>query len=232
VFLTYQISGYNSRGSYYMYWGAAMLNAVARSLAILELCRYGLRHYRGIWALIWRVLAAATVLLLVRVGADAWGQPNKVAIYGATLERDLALASIIILAVLLLIRNYYGLALEPLQKAIASGICFICAVDVISVTILRDLYAGYLFGWFLEEQKSLWPTLHTQLIRVQDLCSTVHLACFMFTMGIWCYAMRRPLPAPSENPVLLPAEIYQELSPAINMRLSTFNDRLVELLKP
>ena len=33
-------------------------------------------------------------------------------------------------------------------------------------------------------------------------------------------------------PVLLPAEVYRELSPAINLRLSAFNDRLVELLKP
>jgi hypothetical protein len=29
----------------------------------------------------------------------------------------------------------------------------------------------------------------------------------------------------------LPAEIYRELSPAINLRLSAFNDRLLELLK-
>jgi hypothetical protein len=54
----------------------------------------------------------------------------------------------------------------------------------------------------------------------------------MFTMGIWCYALRRPVLAPSESPVLLPTEVYQELSPAINLRLATFNDRLVELLKP
>jgi hypothetical protein len=32
--------------------------------------------------------------------------------------------------------------------------------------------------------------------------------------------------------VLLPAEVYREMSPAINMRLATFNDRLMELLKP
>jgi hypothetical protein len=51
-------------------------------------------------------------------------------------------------------------------------------------------------------------------------------------MGIWCYALRRPLPAPSEGPTMLPAEVYREMSPAINMRLATFNNRLVELLKP
>ncbi len=208
------------------------MNAVARSLVILELCRYGLRRYQGIWALVWRILAAASVLLLVRSAIDAWGQPNRFAIYGATLDRDLALASIVVLIVLLIIRNYYGLALEPLQKAIAFGICFISAVDIVGNTIVRNLYKGYLFSWFLSSQKALWPGLSSQVRRVNDLWSTVHLFSFMFTMGIWCYALRKPLPAPSETPVLLPAQVYRELSPAINLRLSAFNNRMTELLKP
>ncbi len=49
------------------------------------------------------------------------------------------------LALLLLFRNYYGIALEPLQRAIAVGICFICIVDVIGNTILKDIFTGYLF---------------------------------------------------------------------------------------
>lgn len=232
VWLTYTYSGFNSLTSYYAYWSSILLNAIARSLAIVELCRYGLRAYRGIWALVWRVLTVSAALLLARAAVDAWGQPNRVAIYGYTLDRDLAFASIIILAVLLLIRNYYGLALEPLQKAIALGICFVSAVDVIGNTIVRNLYAGYLFTWFLESEKALWPAIRPEYMRVTDLWSTVHLSSFMFSMGIWCFALRRPVRAPSEAPVLLPAAVYRELSPAINLRLSTFNDRMLELLKP
>lgn len=232
LWFTYEFFGFSSLTSYYVYWGTILLSAAVRSLAIAELCRFGLRDYRGIWALVWRVLTALSVLLLARAASDAWGQPNRVAIYGTTLDRDLALASIVVLAVLLLIRNYYGLALEPLQRAIAIGICFICAVDVIGNTIKRELYTGYLFGWFLTSQKSLWPVLRPQIMRVNDFWSTVHLVSFMFSIGIWCFALRKPLPAPSESPVLLPANVYREMSPAINMRLATFNDRLVELLKP
>jgi len=232
VWLTYEYFGFSSPISTKAYWGSILLNAAGRSLAIAELCHYGLRAYRGIWALVWRILTALSIVLLTRAAMDAWGQPNGVAIYGATLDRDLALASIVILAALLLIRKYYGLALEPLQRAIAVGICFICAIDVIGNTILRNLYTGYLFTWFLEGQKALWPALRPQVLRVDDIWSTVHLFSFMFSMGIWCYALRKPLPAPSESPVLLPAEVYREMSPAINLRLSAFNDRLAELLKP
>jgi hypothetical protein len=208
------------------------LSAAARSIAIAELCRYGLRAYLGIWALVWRILTTLSILLLVHVARDAWGQPNGVAIYGATLDRDLALASIFILTALLLIRNYYGLVLEPVQKAVAVGICFICAIDVVGNTILRSLYTGYLFSWFLTSQKALWPALRAQVQLVNDVWSTVHVFSFMFSIGIWVYALRKPVPAPSESPVLLPASVYREMSPAINMRLATFNDRLVELLKP
>jgi hypothetical protein len=230
--LTYKYFGFSSPVSTKAYWGSVLLNAAARSLAIAELCHYGLRAYRGIWALVWRVLTALSIFLFARAAMDAWGQPNGIAIYGATLDRDLALASIVILAALILVRNYYGLAVEALQRAIAVGICFICGIDVIGNTILRNLFTGYLFSWFLTSQKALWPALSSQAQRVDDIWSTVHLFSFMFSMGIWCFALRKPLPAPSENPVLLPAEVYRELSPAINTRLTTFNSRLVEMLKP
>jgi hypothetical protein len=232
VWLTYEYFGISSPVSTYAYWGSILLNAALRSLAIAELCHYGLRAYRGIWALVWRFLTVLSVLLVAHAASDAWEQPHGFGIYGATLDRDLALASIVILAVLLLIRNYYGLVLEPLQKAIAVGICFISAIDVVGTAILRDLYTGYLSSWFITSQKALWPALRPQVQRVNDIWSTVHLFAFMFTMGIWCYALRKPVPAPSESPVLLPAGVYREMSPAINMRLATFNDRLVELLKP
>jgi hypothetical protein len=215
-----------------VYWGTLLLNALARSVAIAELCRYGLRNYPGIWALAWRVLGAMSALLFAHAAWDAWGQPNGIAIYGTTLDRDLALASITILALLFLIRKYYGLAFEPLQRLIAAGICFVCAVDVIGNTILHNLLTGYLFSWFLTSQKALWPVLEPQVRRLDDIWSTIHLFAFMFSMGIWCYALRKPVPAPSEIPVLLPSEVYREISPAINMRLSAFNNRLVELLKP
>ncbi len=232
VWLVYRHFGFSSITSYYAYWGSVLLNAGVRSLAIIELCRYGLRAYRGIWALVWRTLTALTVVLITRTIFDAWEQPNRVAIYGMTIDRDLALASIFILAVLLLFRNYYGLSLEPLQKAIAAGICLVCSVDVIGNAILRNLYTGSLFTWFQSNQKALLPSLKPQVYHVNDMWSAFHLFSVMFSMGIWCFALRKPLPEPAAAPQLLPVEVYRGLSPAINMRLATFNDRMVELLKP
>lgn len=232
VWSAYVICGINSQISYYAYWCSILLNASARSLAIVELCRYGLRAYNGIWALIWRILAILSIFLLAHAVVDAWGQPSRLAIYGMTIDRDLAFASIVVVAALLLLRNYYGIVLEPLQRAVSLGICIICAVDAIGNTILRNLFTGYLYSWYLATQQALWPQMDSQVHYVRDLWSTIHLLFFMLSMGVWCFSLRHPLAARRAKPVLLPSEIYRELSPAINIRLASFNTRMVELLKP
>jgi hypothetical protein len=232
VWLVYHTFGFHALAGYYCYWISVLLNAGARSLAIVELCQYKLREYHGIWGLVWRLFVGISMLFFLHAALDAWGQPNRLAIYSLTLDRDLDIASVAILAALLLIHNYYGLSLEPLQRTIAAGICLICAVDVIGDTILRSLLTGYLLPLFTASRTSLWFALKPQYDRIADLWSTIHLICFMASMGIWCYALRRPIPARAEAPVLLPVEVYRGLSPAINLRLSAFNNKLVELLKP
>ena len=232
LWLVYKTFGFESQAAYYSYWISLLLSAAMRSLAVAELCQYKLRMYRGIWGLIWRVLAGLSTFFLVHAALDAWGQPNRLAVYFLTLDRDLDIAAVAILAALLIIHNYYGLSLEPLQKTIAAGICFICAVDVIGETMLRILLAGYLLPLFAASRTPLWFALKPRFDRIAALWSTIHFISFMISIGIWCYALREPVPATSKAPVLLPAEVYREMSPAINLRLSAFNDRLVELLKP
>ena len=232
VLLVYRIFGFRSLAAYYCYWISLLLNAGMRSLAIAELCRYKLRGYRGIWELAWRILVGISTVFVFHAAFDAWGQPNHLAMYSLTLDRDLDIASVAILAALLLIHNYYGLSLEPLQRKIAAGICFVCAVDVVGDTIVRSLFTGTLFPFFAANKSPIGSAMIRLYERINDMWSTVHLLTFMAAMGIWCYALRKPVPARAEAPELLPAEVYREFSPAINMRLATFNDRLVELLKP
>ena len=65
------------------------------------------------------------------------------------------------------------------------------------------------------------------------MCGTlIRSSGFIVSVSIWCYALRKPLPAPAQEPDLLPAEVYGELSPAVNLRLRAFNDRLQEMLRP
>ena len=221
--LIYLHFGFRSTTYYYADWITTGLDAVGRSLAIAELCHYGLRAYRGVWALAWRFLSAVALVSLGHAAIDAWGQPSWFATYVLTLDRDVEFTSVLVLIALLLICRYYGLALEPLEKWIAVGICLFCVVDAVNKTMLRDL---------LSSSFSHLSGMQPKIEQLNELCNTILLSAFMISMGIWCLALRKPLPAPAATPQLLPAGVYEELSPAVNLRLRAFNDRLLELLKP
>jgi hypothetical protein len=72
----------------------------------------------------------------------------------------------------------------------------------------------------------------SQVERANESWNTIRFSAFIISLSIWCYALRKPLPAPAQEPDLLPAEVYSTLSPAVNLRLRAFNDRLQEMLKP
>ena len=232
VKLVYQHFGFRSPVSYNAAWIAAGIVGIARFVAVGELCRFELRAYRGIWALTWRILALLAAFLLGHAAVDAWGQVGGPAIYGLTIERDVAITSIAILLALLLIRKYYGLTLEPLLMWIAVGMCVVSVIDILNNAMLYKVFTGPLVFWFFGRYTSSWAGLQTQVERANDLWNVIRTFGFVSSITIWCYALRKPLPAPATEPVLLPAEVYRELSPVVNLRLRAFNTRLLEILKP
>ena len=231
VALVYHRFGFRSAESYYAYWVTAGLIIIARGFATAELCRYEFRAYRGVWALAWRILALLAVVFLGHGAVDAWGQLDRLAIYGLTIERDVEISSVVILLAMLLIGRYYRLTLEPLHKWISVGICLVCFTDIVNNTVLRNAFNGHLSSWFHLASAFSWPEIRSQVERANDLWNMIRTSGLIVSMSIWCYALRKPLPAPAKEPVLLPAEVYREFSPAVNLRLRAFNDRLIEMLK-
>ena len=227
----YHHFGFRSAESYNTYWLTAGLIMIARGFAVAELCRFELRAYQGIWALTWRMLTLLAIFLIGRAAVDAWGQINSIALYGLTIERDFEVSAMAILLAMFLIRYYYGLTLEPLQRWVAIGMLPVCVIDTVNNTVLRHALTGDLSYWLFGRYASLWTALQPQVERANVLWGSIRLSAFFVSMSIWCFALRKRLPAPAKDPQLLPAEMYGELSPAINLRLRAFNDRLVEMLQ-
>jgi hypothetical protein len=221
--IVYACFGYWAPISNYASWIAAAATLLTRSFAIAELCRDTLRAYRGIWALAWRLLGLMTVGFLVHAAIDAQGQPHWIEAYGLTLERDIEIASVVILLAMLLVGQYYRLPLEPLQKSIVIGICLFCVIQFVNSTFFRDFFIQYI---------SSETAVKARMNQMNDLWNTVYIAASSLCIGLWCFALRRPLPEPAKAPILLPAELYPVLMPEINLQLRSFNDRLLELLKP
>jgi hypothetical protein len=229
--LVYHHFGFRSSPSYYAAWVSAGIVDITRALAIAELCRYELRAYQGIWALTWRILALMAIFFLGHAAFDAHGQTGYIAIYGLTIERDVAISSIAILLALLSIRKYYGITLEPLYMWIAIGICVISIVDILNDAMFFNDLTGRFFYWLFDKYASSWSGLRSQVESANDLWNIVRTSGFIVSISAWCYALRKPLQAPVKDPVLLPMEVYRELSPAVNLRLRAFNERLLDLLR-
>jgi hypothetical protein len=221
--LIYHHFGYHSSTTYYAGWIISGVNLFGRCLAIAEFCRYSLQEYKGIWALSWRILGFLAALFLANSAIDSWGQPDWIATYVLTIERDIGISAAILLLVILLISAYYGVWLEPVQKGIALGLFVLCVVDAVNDTVLRTIFTQWIFSW---------SHMRLRVEEVNDWWNTIRTSAFVVSMSIWCFALWKPLTAPNQEPELLPAEIYAEVSPAVNLRLRAINDRLLELLKP
>jgi len=86
--------------------------------------------------------------------------------------------------------------------------------------------------WFHLGHASSWPDIRSQVEHANDVWNMIRTSGFVASVSIWCLALRKPLPAQAKAPELLPEEVYGALSPAVNLRLRAFNDRLQEMLKP
>ena len=214
--------GFRTPISYYSWWIALAATLLTRSVAIAELCRDVLSAYRGIWALAWRLLGLMTVGFLVHAAIDAQGQPHWIEACGLTLERDIEIASVVILLAMLLVGAYYRLPLDPLQKWLVTGLCLFSIVQFVNSTVFRDFFTQYI---------SSRTAMKAQMNQMNSLWNTVYVAASSLCIGLWCFALRKPVAERAQEPVLLPAGLYQELSPEINLQLRSFNDRLLELLK-
>src|SRR5258708_19792864 len=95
--------------------------------------------------------------------------------------------------------------------------------------MLRYAFTECLSFWFFPKYATLWPGIRSQVESANDLWNTIRTSGLIVSISIWCYALREPLPAPAKPPVLLPAEVYLELSPAANLRLRPFHPHLLHV---
>jgi len=208
VWFLYLGGGYDSRLTFYCYWATQGLLLTARAAVVAEIARRALREYRGIWALGWRLLCGVALLLLVHAALDARGNSAWIATFLVAAERDLELAVVGVLVLLLAICRYYGIRLEPVQRMVALGMGFYSALQVFNNSFLQAWLPGYFQVW-----------------------NDIRVVSFQVALVMWIVALWRPLPVVTPAPALLPQTVYDELSPQMNYHLRLLNQRLLEILR-
>ncbi|MBZ5703005.1 MAG: hypothetical protein LAN84_14315 [Acidobacteriia bacterium] len=206
VLCSYRVWGLSAMASYQIYWSTQGLVLVAKALALSELSKKFLGYYRGIWALAWRCLAAcALVILSYSFLAAKWRW--QIAVLVADRGLELAIAGVVVS--LFLFARYYKVRVARHDRFLAAGFClYSCAVVLDNTIIERFLY-----------RYSVWWNIPLLLL-------------FCVSVLIWIRALRAPVPHTTEQPALVDAELYWQLSPQINLRLRALNEQLLSVWKP
>jgi len=202
---SYLFSGFSSPLSIRIAWGTQAVVVAARALAVALICERVLVRYRGVWALAKRLLVATAAVVLLcswAVASGSW----QFALLNANRGLALAIASAIV--TLFAFARYYGVAVEPAVRTLAIGFFLYCCFLVLNDTILERLMYDY---------TSLWNLLET--------------LAFLASLLLWTWVLRAPLPATPPELQLLPAGIYNAVSPEINERLRALNDHLENFWK-
>lgn len=214
--------GFWSFAYYYTAWGITGILMILVWLVTAELCFRGFRMYRGIWAMNWRLLWILSALFLFHAVADTSKHADRIGALILVLQRDLAMASAVILVTILIIDHRYESHLDRIERRIAFGLCLYLITVLLSDSLLIQWYA------------TRWPTFAGHPASAEHLEALWNGAQFVVmnaVLAVWCFALRKPLPVLKPEPVLLPEDTYGELSPATNYRLRALNARLIDLLK-
>jgi hypothetical protein len=190
------------------YWVTQLLNVAARGLAAAEVCWLALRAYRGVWELAWRLLAGVGLALTAFAAAAALSNTRSIAAVALRSERGLELAVAGLLLVLLAFSRYYGIRVPLVVRYIAAGLGLHAGIEVINDSFMYAWFASF-FPWFAG-------------IRVMS---------FDIALAIWCWGLRHPVAFAEPKPVLLEAQVYDEVTPQVSRRLRELNSRLLEMLK-
>lgn len=196
----YRLWGFNSLLSILVAWGTQLLVLVARALAVSEICHRVLAKYQGVWK-------HARLLLLVGaafITALTWGfsQGNfRSAILSFDRGLELAMASTIVL--LFVFAKYYEVHLEPTVRTLATGFFLFSGFQVLNNTFAER----WLLHW-----TTLWNLLGTLT--------------FLASLLLWIWALRLTVQLTTSVPKLISEDRYRAMSPAINARLKSLNERL------
>jgi hypothetical protein len=187
-------------------WGSQAVVITMRFAALCEMARRILARFVGIWALAQRVLwiVIAAVLLYTAIFSE-----KRVSMMILTVDRGAELAIAACIVALLLFARYYLLEISPLDRALSIGFCLYSCFYVINDSLLEKWMYPYVGFW-----------------GFMDILT------FLASLLIWIQAVRLYAPARvmvAEGPKA--SDLYDRLSPEVNVRLRLLNDQLAQLLR-
>jgi len=205
LYSTYTVWGFSSPTAKRLAWISQIPVVTMRAWAVMDLCRLLLDRYTGVWSLAWRILALlGLALVLGSVLTAGLGWEHIVPNVNINLEWT----TVLLLVALFVFARHYEIAASPALRAMALGFFLYSAFAILNDTVL-----------------SHWLTRYSPTWNVLAMLS------FLASVCLWLYAVRKPL-EDGGRVSLLPPDVYHQLTPDLNLRLRTLNERLSKLWNP
>ena len=203
-FAAYQHYGFSSTPARSIAWSMQTVITLLRFLAVAELCRRIFGRYRGIWGLIWRALAIpAGLVAMVAMFAGSHDIEFRVLYADRAANLSLSFVAVAIFA----FARYYNVRPSARTQALALGFLLYSCFLVLNDTFLEVAPFAYQQAW--------------------NFLGTV---AFVGSLLVWGWAVHTAA-VEEADPALLPAGVYETLSPDVNRRLASLNERLSGLTK-
>jgi hypothetical protein len=210
MYIIYVQFGVKSESAKWTIWLSEPAILILRTLATAEVLNLILKPYRGIWGLLWRVMAVGFGgVLLYAVIESGRNIPWAIALT----HRGFHLAFAVSLVAGLLLIRYYSIPLESLYKLILAGFCFYsCTV------VLADTLGQWAILHGLGDFQTIWQ------FTIASIYAGIQIA--------WAVELWRAAPSEESSPALLASSLYQQISPQINERLYALNEQLSQFWRP
>lgn len=204
MYVIYSLKGYRSWPAFWTGWGSQGVIVFARWVAICELCYAILGQFRGVWALIWRILLLIGVLAVP--AAFALGGHDLVRLI-SSFDLAIEFAGAAVLTSFFAFSRLYRIEMIPSLRSIGIAFCLYSCFRALNDAVLQKYLRAYS------------DTL--------NLCDEITYVATLVLIGTAVFLLQ----ARREGRVeLLPRHVYGSFIPQANDRFRSLNDRLGALL--
>lgn len=204
VRLTYHHWGYTSPAARYVYWLSLGVVLCARAFAVAELGWRTLRNSPAVWGIVRKPLVLLVLALLLYATISAANNRSPMIAFTLAVERSLDFGIVVIIAVVAVVGVRYKVWLGEIERKVVLGFAVYSAFQVVNDAFMQKWMMRY-FHWWV----------------------SASVVSFEVALFIWIVPLLRPLPEPTQRPVLF----SEEESVAMLGRILEQLKRIVEEMK-
>lgn len=204
----YNHYGFISAVAYRTYWATQVVTMIAQTLASTEMLDRALQDYPGIWALAWRVIWFAIVVII----AYSWLTANRNDQWGLMYaHRGYHLTFAMAFIACLLLVRHYSISIDPVYQAMIAGFCFYSCGVFVTDTLLKQL-------------------VMQSFPKYSEVWNESELLLFFAVLVVWVVALSHPVRVPVQPPRPT-GGAYEQFGPQVNARLREMSDTLRKFFK-